>query len=84
MLRDQGNTFMTAAVLGVMGGSGVYDLPGLEELKGAGLLSGRIPSDFQIPLPLQDDDDLAEDEDPLQASDLEELGILTPGGKHDE
>ncbi|AJY47150.1 SMC-Scp complex subunit ScpB [Martelella endophytica] len=62
----------------------IRDLPGLEELKGAGLLSGRIPSDFQIPLPLQDDDELAEDEDPLQASDLEELGLLTPGGKHDE
>src|SRR6478609_278667 len=31
------------------------DLPGIEELKGAGLLSGRVPSNFQIPVPLGDD-----------------------------
>ena len=59
------------------------DLPGLEELKGAGLLSGRIPSNFQVPLPLGEDE-LAEDEDPITAMDLEELGLLTPGGKEDE
>lgn len=59
------------------------DLPGLEELKGAGLLSGRIPSGFQVPLPLGEDE-LAEDEDPITALDLEELGLLTPGGKEDE
>ena len=28
------------------------DLPGLEELKGAGLLSGRIPANFNISMPL--------------------------------
>ncbi len=59
------------------------DLPGLEELKGAGLLSGRIPSTFQVPLPLGDDE-LADDEDPLTETDIEELGLLTPGGKEDE
>lgn len=59
------------------------DLPGLDELKGAGLLSGRIPSGFQVPLPLGEDD-LAEDEDPITEFDLEELGLLTPGGKEDE
>lgn len=59
------------------------DLPGLEELKGAGLLSGRIPSNFQIPLPLGEEE-LAEDEDPITQMDLEELGLLTPGGKEDE
>ncbi|MBB3977822.1 segregation and condensation protein B [Rhizobium azooxidifex] len=59
------------------------DLPGLEELKGAGLLSGRIPSNFQIPLPLGEDE-LADDEDPITQMDLEELGLLTPGGKEDE
>ena len=31
------------------------DLPGLEELKGAGLLSGRIPANFNIPSPLMSD-----------------------------
>jgi len=59
------------------------DLPGLEELKGAGLLSGRIPPGFQVPLPLGEDE-LAEDEDPITQLDLEELGLLTPGGKEDE
>lgn len=59
------------------------DLPGLEELKGAGLLAGRIPSNFQVPLPLGEDE-LADDEDPITQFDLEELGLLTPGGKEDE
>lgn len=55
------------------------DLPGLEELKGAGLLSGRIPANFQVPLPGMSDD-FAEDEDPITQMDLEELGLLTPSG----
>jgi segregation and condensation protein B len=59
------------------------DLPGLEELKGAGLLSGRIPPNFAVPLP-GGDDDLAEDEDPITQMDLEELGLLTPGGQADD
>ncbi|MDX3925446.1 MAG: SMC-Scp complex subunit ScpB [Shinella sp.] len=59
------------------------DLPGLDELKGAGLLSGRIPANFQVPMPLAEDE-LAEDEDPITQFDLEELGLLTPGGKEDE
>ena len=59
------------------------DLPGLDELKGAGLLSGRIPANFNIPLPLTGDD-LTEDEDPITQLDLEELGLLTPGGEADE
>ena len=56
------------------------DLPGLEELKGAGLLSGRIPANFNIPSPLMSDE-LAEDEDPITQMDLEELGILPPSGE---
>lgn len=59
------------------------DLPGIEELKGAGLLSGRIPAHFSIPLPLSHDD-LSEDEDPITQLDLEELGLLVPGGEGDE
>jgi segregation and condensation protein B len=55
------------------------DLPGLEELKGAGLLSGRVPANFNIPSPPLSDE-LAEDEDPITPLDLEELGLLTPGG----
>ena len=56
----------------------IRDLPGIEELKGAGLLSTRMPSNFSIPLPPADPDELAEDEDPLTDIDLEELGLLTP------
>ncbi len=59
------------------------DLPGLEELKGAGLLSGRIPANFNIAIPAIGDD-LTEDEDPITQLDLEELGLLTPGGEPDE
>jgi segregation and condensation protein B len=61
----------------------VRDLPGIEELKGAGLLSARMPSNFAVPLPPSDPDELAEDEDPLTDIDLEELGLLTPGGGDD-
>lgn len=56
----------------------IRDLPGIEELKGAGLLSARMPSNFSIPLPPADPDELTEDEDPLTDIDLEELGLLTP------
>ncbi len=59
------------------------DLPGMEELKGAGLLSSRIPASFSMPLPHLNDD-LAEDEDPITQLDLEELGLLTPRGEADE
>ena len=54
------------------------DLPGIEELKGAGLLSPRMPSNFSVPLPPADPDLLTEEEDPLTDIDLEELGLLTP------
>ena len=54
------------------------DLPGIEELKGAGLLSARMPSNFQVPLPPADPGVLTPDEDPLTDIDLEELGLLTP------
>ena len=59
------------------------DLPGLDELKGAGLLSGRIPPNFQVPIPTMSDD-LSEDEDPITQLDLEELGLLTPSGEEEE
>jgi segregation and condensation protein B len=42
----------------------IGDLPGLEELKGAGLFDGRLAKEFQIPLP-SDDPTLNGDEDPL-------------------
>ncbi len=54
------------------------DLPGIDELKGAGLLSTRMPANFSVPLPPADADVLTEDEDALTDIDLEELGLLTP------
>jgi segregation and condensation protein B len=56
----------------------IRDLPGMEELKGAGLLSTRMPANFSMPQPPADPDELTEDEDPLTDIDLEELGLLTP------
>lgn len=61
----------------------IRDLPGMEELKGAGLLSARMPSNFSVPLPPADPDQLTEDEDPLTDIDLEELGLLTPRVEND-
>ncbi len=46
------------------------DLPGLEELKGTGLLDSRLPTGFSVPSP-SDDPALREDEDPLEAGDLD-------------
>lgn len=58
----------------------VRDLPGIEELKGAGLLSPRMPANFAVPIPPADPDELSDDEDPLTDIDLEELGLLSPRG----
>lgn len=68
----------TAAFLDHFGLQEVRDLPGIDELRGAGLLSARMPSNFAIPVPFNDPDELTEDEDPLTDIDLEELGLLTP------
>jgi segregation and condensation protein B len=43
----------------------IDDLPGLEELKGAGLIEGRIPPGLSVPAP-SDDTTLRSDEDPLE------------------
>ena len=42
----------------------ISDLPGLEELKGAGLFDGRLPSGFGVPTP-NDSPELTDSEDPL-------------------
>lgn len=57
----------------------IRDLPGIEELKAAGMLSGRIPAGLSVPIP-RSDDELGKEEDPITQLDLEELGLLTPGG----
>jgi segregation and condensation protein B len=51
----------------------VGDLPGLDELKGAGLLEGNMPAGFGVPIP-SDDTTLRDDEDPLEPGDLD-LGL---------
>ena len=43
----------------------IGDLPGLDELRGAGLFDGRLPPGFGVPSP-KDDSALADDEDPLE------------------
>ena len=46
------------------------DLPGLEELKGTGLLDSRLPTGFTVPTP-SDDPTLRDDEEPLDPGDLD-------------
>ena len=59
----------------------IDDLPGLEELKGAGFLEGRLPAGFSVPVP-NDDTTLREDEEPLEE---EPLGhSLAPDAEPDE
>lgn len=60
----------TDAFLDHFGLESLADLPGLEELKGAGLLSGRLPPSLQIPLPF--DGPLREDEDPLDGDESDD------------
>src|ERR687894_109458 len=54
----------TPVFLDHFGLDAIADLPGLEELKGAGLVEGRIPPGLSFPTP-SDDAALREDEDPL-------------------
>ena len=50
----------------------ISDLPGLEELKGAGMFDGRLPKAFAMPQP-DDSDALTDDEDPLEMDASEEF-----------
>jgi segregation and condensation protein B len=62
------DAFLTQFSLETLG-----DLPGLEELKGTGLLDSRLPTGFTVPSP-SDDPTLREDEEPLDPGDLD-LGL---------
>jgi segregation and condensation protein B len=64
----------TEAFLQHFGMDRLADLPGIEELKLAGLLDSAIPAGFGVPSP---SDTLAPDEDPLEESEIVEL--LAPG-----
>jgi segregation and condensation protein B len=70
------------AFLSHFGLDAVGDLPGLEELKGAGMLDGRLPPGFSMPIP-SDDPALREDEDPLDPADLD-LGLAPPPERTEE
>ncbi|OLP55259.1 SMC-Scp complex subunit ScpB [Rhizobium rhizosphaerae] len=58
------------------------DLPAVEDLKAAGLISGRISSGLSLPIPAESDT-LGPEEDPITPQDLEELVLLPPGGAPD-
>ncbi|WP_294541656.1 SMC-Scp complex subunit ScpB [uncultured Rhodoblastus sp.] len=61
----------TESFLAQFGLEQISDLPGLDELKGAGLFDGRLPKGFGVPQP-RDDADLTEDEEPLGDQPLEQ------------
>jgi len=66
----------TEAFLSHFGLEEMGDLPGLDELKGAGLLEGNMPTGFAVPIP-SDDTTLRDDEEPLEPGDLD-LGLAPP------
>jgi segregation and condensation protein B len=66
----------TESFLSHFGLEEVSDLPGLDELKGAGLIEGHLPQGFNVPIP-SDDAALRDDEDPLEPGDLD-LGLAPP------
>ena len=50
----------------------ISDLPGLDDLKGAGFLDGRLPQGFNVPMP-SDAPELTDDEDPLEE---DQMGLI--------
>src|SRR5262247_1896216 len=72
----------TEAFLTHFGLEALTDLPGLDELKGAGLFDGRLPAGFTMPAP-SDEPGLREDEDPREEGDLD-LGLAPPASRVDK
>jgi segregation and condensation protein B len=60
----------TEAFLSHFGLDSVADLPGVEELKAAGLLDARVPPNFAVPEPVAEAE-LTPDEEPLDEGDVE-------------
>jgi segregation and condensation protein B len=75
----------TAAFLDAFSLASITDLPGLDDLRGAGLLEGAPPADFRVPQP-NDDAGLGDDEDPLEEEEAVEGddGLSTPRGEDRE
>ncbi|WP_075216736.1 SMC-Scp complex subunit ScpB [Mongoliimonas terrestris] len=71
----------TEAFLIHFGLDSLSDLPGLDELRGAGLLEGNIPPGFSIPTPR--DEGLRADEEPLDDVDPDE-GDFDPGDRDED
>jgi segregation and condensation protein B len=72
----------TEAFLSHFGLEALSDLPGLDELKGAGLIEPSLPAGFSVPVP-SDDPALRDDEEPLEPGDLD-LGLVPPAGRSEE
>jgi segregation and condensation protein B len=72
----------TEAFLSHFGLDALGDLPGLDELKGAGLIEGTLPAGFAVPVP-SDDPALQDDEDPLEPDDLD-LGLAPPAERTED
>jgi segregation and condensation protein B len=70
------------AFLSHFGLDALGDLPGLDELKGAGLVDATMPADFAVPVP-SDDPALRDDEEPLGPGDID-LGLAPPVGRTEE
>jgi len=70
------------AFLSHFGLDALGDLPGLDELKGAGLVDATMPAEFAVPVP-SDDPASRDDEEPLGPEDLD-LGLAPPTGRAEE
>jgi len=70
------------AFLSHFGLDALGDLPGLDELKGAGLIEGTLPAGFAVPVP-SDDPELRDDEEPLEPDDLD-LGLAPPAERTED
>lgn len=69
----------TAGFLDHFGLESISDLPGLDDLKAAGLFDGRLPAGFSMPAP-SDDPALQDDEDDLDDT----MDLFTPAIEDDD
>ena len=72
----------TEAFMSHFGLDALADLPGVDELKGAGLIDKSLPAGFSVPVP-SDDPALRDDEDPLEPGDLD-FGLAPPTERSEE
>jgi segregation and condensation protein B len=72
----------TEAFMSHFGLDALADLPGIDELKGAGLIDKTLPAGFSVPVP-SDDPALRDDEDPLEPGDLD-FGLAPPSERTEE